>query len=444
MDAQKQIRENTQELHDFLRGLQDWEKEVKNKDNELKTKSQDQVKELRPVREKKRAQAQAAPSVNAAKHTYDYFRDKWDKFDVDAALREVDEENEQEKVASKSKENDYAAKGTPQTFSNEAVQPDFEKGSLPDAVTEKELGNELFKEKKYVQAIECYSRSIGLHPTAVAYANRAMALLKIRRYEDAEMDCSEAIALDDRYTKAYARRGTARRERDKLLGAVEDFEFALRLEPHNKDLQKQYEEAKALYEKKNAYRPPEDKVTLQVQRSSIKAVNGAESMKKTSSQTSNGKQPVKDEAAMQASTIRAAATAMNAVTQHMVAPKTSYEFETLWRGFGDDVGTKARLLKAGVLQVQLMDPNSLPKVFRDALSATLMVDIIRTLDTMVNEDTVLVAQVLDNLTKVGRFSMTIMCLSHNDKSVIQKLWEKLPAPVEDLEKWEALRKKYRV
>jgi len=42
-------------------------------------------------------------------------------------------------------------------------------------------GNKYFKEGKYVQAIDCYSRSIALQPTAVAFANRAMALLKIRR-----------------------------------------------------------------------------------------------------------------------------------------------------------------------------------------------------------------------------------------------------------------------
>lgn len=42
-------------------------------------------------------------------------------------------------------------------------------------------GNEHFKQKKFKEAIECYSRSIALSPTAVAYANRAMAYLKIRR-----------------------------------------------------------------------------------------------------------------------------------------------------------------------------------------------------------------------------------------------------------------------
>ena len=42
-------------------------------------------------------------------------------------------------------------------------------------------GNEFFKQKKFADAIECYSRSIGLSPTAVTFANRAMAYLKLRR-----------------------------------------------------------------------------------------------------------------------------------------------------------------------------------------------------------------------------------------------------------------------
>lgn len=42
-------------------------------------------------------------------------------------------------------------------------------------------GNEYFKQKKFKEAIDCYSRSIALLPTAVAYANRAMAYLKLRR-----------------------------------------------------------------------------------------------------------------------------------------------------------------------------------------------------------------------------------------------------------------------
>uniref|UniRef100_A0A0D9WCC8 Uncharacterized protein n=1 Tax=Leersia perrieri TaxID=77586 RepID=A0A0D9WCC8_9ORYZ len=37
---------------------------------------------------------------------------------------------------------------------------------MPDATSEKDQGNEYFKQKRFAQAIECYSRSIGLSPTA--------------------------------------------------------------------------------------------------------------------------------------------------------------------------------------------------------------------------------------------------------------------------------------
>ncbi|KAB5556125.1 hypothetical protein DKX38_007034 [Salix brachista] len=50
-----------------------------------------------------------------------------------------------------------------------------------DATSGKELGNEYFKQKKFNEAIESYSRSIALSPTAVAHANRAIAYLKIKR-----------------------------------------------------------------------------------------------------------------------------------------------------------------------------------------------------------------------------------------------------------------------
>ncbi|PHT70388.1 hypothetical protein T459_25492 [Capsicum annuum] len=116
-----------------------------------------------------------------------------------------------------------------------------------NANSEKELGNEFFKLKKFNEAIDCYSRSIALSPTAVAYANRAMAYLKIKR--QAENDCTEALNLDDRYIKAYSRRSTAWKELGKLKESIEDAEFALRLEPQNQEIKKQYGEVKALYEK---------------------------------------------------------------------------------------------------------------------------------------------------------------------------------------------------
>ncbi|GJP54957.1 hypothetical protein CLOM_g13961 [Closterium sp. NIES-68] len=47
------------------------------------------------------------------------------------------------------------------------------------AAAEKERGNEHFKKGRFEDALSCYSQSIALHPTAVAFANRAMAALKL-------------------------------------------------------------------------------------------------------------------------------------------------------------------------------------------------------------------------------------------------------------------------
>ncbi|CAA3020768.1 RNA polymerase II-associated 3 isoform X1 [Olea europaea subsp. europaea] len=126
-----------------------------------------------------------------------------------------------------------------------------------DANSEKELecyadfetGNEFFKQKKFNEAIDCYSRSIAFSPTAVAYANMAMAYIKIRRFQEAENDSTEALNLDDRYIKAYSRRATARKELGKLKESIDDAAFALRLEPHNQEIKKQHVEVKSLLEK---------------------------------------------------------------------------------------------------------------------------------------------------------------------------------------------------
>ncbi|KAG5587022.1 hypothetical protein H5410_047456, partial [Solanum commersonii] len=68
-------------------------------------------------------------------------------------------------------------------------------------------------------------------------------------FQEAENDCTEALNLDDRYIKAYSRHSTTRKELGKLKESIEDAEFALRLEPQNPQMKKQYGEVRALYEK---------------------------------------------------------------------------------------------------------------------------------------------------------------------------------------------------
>ncbi len=65
-------------------------------------------------------------------------------------------------------------------------------------------------------------------PTAVAYANRAMAALKAGDAAAAEIDCTAALALDANNLKAWQRRAAARAKSGLLLEAIDDLEAALR------------------------------------------------------------------------------------------------------------------------------------------------------------------------------------------------------------------------
>ena len=72
-------------------------------------------------------------------------------------------------------------------------------------------GNELYKKGDYGGAVLHYTNSINAKATAIGHANRAMALLKLGQFAEAEADCTAALELDPSYVKAYSRRGTARR-----------------------------------------------------------------------------------------------------------------------------------------------------------------------------------------------------------------------------------------
>lgn len=103
-----------------------------------------------------------------------------------------------------------------------------------DAELWKDRGNKAFSANNYAQAKQDYTQSIALQPSCLAYANRAMAELKLEEFSAAEADCTKAIALDAAYVKAYLRRASAAKQQGKLLQAAEDYEHALRLEPTSK------------------------------------------------------------------------------------------------------------------------------------------------------------------------------------------------------------------
>jgi len=240
LEAQFNIRNNTLELQEYLRELQSWEKNVKKADEKLlrsvrhsdRTSAGDNVipeprgraaskpvgaapAHLQNISERFRnplgedsqksssqrrpGAREEQPSRNAAGHTYDSYRERWEKFDFDAALAEADGE-------------DPGRSASNVQVNAEAPVPD----ELPpvrrplDAEGWRAKGNEWFKLGDHRQAKECYTSSIEAEPSHLGYANRAMACLKLGEHEQAERDATEAITLEPQYLKSWQRRAAAR------------------------------------------------------------------------------------------------------------------------------------------------------------------------------------------------------------------------------------------
>ncbi|KAK9816983.1 hypothetical protein WJX72_007796 [[Myrmecia] bisecta] len=82
----------------------------------------------------------------------------------------------------------------------------------------KDRGNALFREGNWSGASICYRRSLDVLPTSVAFANKAAAQLKLRNWQQAVEDCTDALRLDPGAFKALSRRCDAFLE----LGRPED------------------------------------------------------------------------------------------------------------------------------------------------------------------------------------------------------------------------------
>uniref|UniRef100_M4FAP8 RNA-polymerase II-associated protein 3-like C-terminal domain-containing protein n=1 Tax=Brassica campestris TaxID=3711 RepID=M4FAP8_BRACM len=352
-----------------------------------------------------------------------------------------------------------------------------------DANSEKEQGNEYFKQKKFNEAIDCYSRSIALSPNAVAFANRAMAYLKLKRL--AEADCTEALNLDDRYIKAYSRRATARKQLGMIKEAKEDAEFALRLEPESQELKKQYADIKSLLEKEII-----ERATGAMQSTAEELLKTAGLEKKTKTPNTEMKTMKTQGAKTNGDTVRPVSGSKevsgkkliesvqpeekkNQVSKKLTLKSESYEKEAKSYGINGtqpsgsrnqvsrklelkpsvqelaaraaslamaDVSKNVRAPKSAyefenswrsfsgdrALQTQLLKvttPSSLPHIFKSALTSPVLFDIIKCVASFFNEDMDFAVKYIENLTKVPRFNMIAMCLTSTEKNELLKIWE---------------------
>ncbi|XP_046372611.1 RNA polymerase II-associated protein 3-like isoform X1 [Haliotis rufescens] len=223
VDLQHQLRENQHDVEEFLSDMQNWETRMRKKDTNLKMEGPVIEAQLPPVRntldqkklrKKKKRTTERVQNKPKRISSYDYL--SWDTFDVNKAIEEVDRQ--------KDSSSEYE---TDEEWDTERKKHLAEE--------EKEKGNAYFRGGEYDQAIEHYSRGLQLDPTNhLLPANRAMALIKQKKFAAAEVDATTAISLDPLYVKAYMRRASAMVGLTKFELARADYERILNLEPQNK------------------------------------------------------------------------------------------------------------------------------------------------------------------------------------------------------------------
>ncbi|RLN88652.1 hypothetical protein BBJ28_00017673 [Nothophytophthora sp. Chile5] len=182
----------------------------------------------------------------------------WEKYNVDEALKEIDQgeaqarkqaklqQQEQEKrVAARKKE----LEALPRSVILEKLELETRKVY---AGHEKQKGNDCFKANELEMALLHYTRSMAYDDSdAILYANRALVYLRVKSFAAAEDDCSRAILLDPLYTKAWSRRGMTRYRRGKYAESAQDFEKALQLEPGSREVMQLLKKAQEKHEEVN-------------------------------------------------------------------------------------------------------------------------------------------------------------------------------------------------
>ncbi|MCJ1403864.1 Hsp90 cochaperone [Xylographa trunciseda] len=95
-------------------------------------------------------------------------------------------------------------------------------------------GNKAFAAKNFDEAIEKFSQAIELEPTNhVLYSNRSGAYASLKDFDKALEDANKTTELKPDWAKGWGRKGSALHGTGDLVGALDAFEEAIKLDPAN-------------------------------------------------------------------------------------------------------------------------------------------------------------------------------------------------------------------
>ena len=112
----------------------------------------------------------------------------------------------------------------------------------------KDKGNALVKEKKYKEALDCYTKAIEIDPNdPILYSNRSAMHLNLQEFDQSLADAEKAISLKSDYAKAYLRKGKALEGLNKIEEALETYKLGLEKDKTNAQLLQASKELEASF-----------------------------------------------------------------------------------------------------------------------------------------------------------------------------------------------------
>ena len=114
------------------------------------------------------------------------------------------------------------------------------KEKLNEIKTIKDKATSVFKDKKYEEAIEEYTKLLDFDPdnkkfTSIIYANRSLCFKKLNKITEALKDCNSSVKLNPNYIGGYLKRGKVYEELKMYDDARNDYSTAKKLDPSNQD-----------------------------------------------------------------------------------------------------------------------------------------------------------------------------------------------------------------
>ena len=489
-EMQLQMRRNVEQANEAVADLGDWLNDIGKRDGNLRgvaptgggagggdeTDEEEEAREIEAAKEelrrlseaqeaelKKPAAAAGAAAAAASGKAKQGHKDKvthaqkygnWERYDADAVVKKLEErEADQERLRKEVVR-----------LENARAQAKARKAQAAATAASEAMrlqGNEAFGATRYEEAVGLYTDALGHTPrSAVLYANRALALLKLGANAEAEEDCDAALLIDAGFVKAMLRRAQARHALEKYDTALDDLEAALEKEPRNggaRSLMAECRRLKAAQVPKpkpkltrvkieqlrhdadndgdafvEALAPPPPAAKAAEAAAAVDVSDGADGSAAAAAGTSAAASTTTTGGGSSdaASTSRAAAGAAKAVrslpnakptADSFGTPSTLAEMERAWRSLRSEPDEFALLL-------QRIEPSRMQTLFKNNLPAELFSAILAAIDKTLADasaDAARAVEVMRALTHAGRFSIMTMCLDKTDTKALASIFQKL-------------------